>query len=164
MSRVVNLDLGSFRSMQQYRLADALETCQHCSLAKTLLYLGQAVLPQACFKASKMQQRLRHLTVCSLITVIKMVSEFHKLHPLIFFCRPPDINNITITTITDASHCGKNVTYGQTGLVNGLKVDSKSGSWFHPNCWSSARQQKIVFLRLVQRSCCTRWTRLWLLR
>lgn len=54
-----------------------------------------------------------------------------------------NINSVVTTTITDVSHSGNNKTYGQTGLVNGLRIDLDIGLVFNLICWSSTKQQMI---------------------
>lgn len=88
--------------------ADASETQAYRSLAGALLYLGQAVLPQACFVASGTQQRLGHLLVSDIIERNMMLRAMKRLNPWITFRKPSHVTNIEIWTLSDASNSSGN--------------------------------------------------------
>lgn len=92
-----------------------------------------------------MQQMLGLLNVRDLVAVNEMVAELQKLQPLVSFCSSMIIRNIVVTTVTNASHCGNNETFGQAGLVCWLNIGLDNGSVFHGIYWSSLKQQKICF-------------------
>lgn len=115
------------------------------SMAATVLYLGQGMLPQACFVVSNMQQKLGLLKVWDLVTANERVTELQKLQPLVSFCSPRNIRNVTVTTKIDTFHCDSKETYGQTGFVTGLKNDLENGSVFHGIRLSFLKQQKTCY-------------------
>lgn len=121
------------------------ETHDYRSLAGTLLYLGQAVLPQACYVASRMQQRLGSLRVADLIEANAMIRELGKLEPKVSFNMPDSISEIDISTLSDASHNGPSSTHGQTGIISGLRIVTKDGIMYHPIMWSSHKQKRISY-------------------
>lgn len=56
MERIKELDIGKGRRQELLAPANSADTHEYRSFAGTLLYFGQAVLPQASFIASKLQQ------------------------------------------------------------------------------------------------------------
>lgn len=71
--------------------ADNRELAEYRSLAGVLLYLGQAVMPQASLVASKMQQKLGALTVAHLLYANVMVTDLKKLGPALLYPLPTEI-------------------------------------------------------------------------
>lgn len=104
------------------------ETDSFRSLAGTLLYLGQAVLPQASLIASKMQQRSGSLYVSDALEANVMVREVLWLKPTILFSKASDTKHITILAFSDASHAGLTEVNGQSGVFTGLKIDTPKRS------------------------------------
>lgn len=83
------------RKLEQYSPATSSELHEYRSIAGTLIYLNQAVLPQACLVASKPQQRLGKLLVSDVMDSILMLREPKRLYPLVSFRRLPLIDSIT---------------------------------------------------------------------
>lgn len=131
LSRIRPVNLTKGRTIEPNAHASGEETKGYRPLAGTLLFLGQTVLPQACLVASKMQQQLGSLRITHIVDANQTVREMMKLSPSICFRKPSHISNIGVTTLSDASHCGRNETYGQTGVINGLKIQCTNEVLFH---------------------------------
>lgn len=117
ISRVRSIQVNMERKFSPQLLVDERERSEYRSLAGVLLYLGQAVLTQACMVASKMQQKLGLLKVGHLLEANAMVSELRKLNPALIFRAPDNIRDITISTFSDASHGAGEDVYGQKGGI-----------------------------------------------
>lgn len=111
------------------------------SLADTMLYLGQAILPQAYMTASKMQQRLGSLHVSNILEANCMVREFRRFRPTILFRKPSTVKVASILTFSDSFHSGTREVYSQSCILTGLKVEASHGVTFHPIIWASHKQK-----------------------
>lgn len=145
LNSIEELDIARPRRLTLTDKADGRETHAYRSLAGTLLYLGQAVRPQACFVASKMQQKLGRLLVSDVMEANLMLRELKKLSPSVTFSKPTDVTNIDIYTLSDASHSSESEVYGQTGVVCGLKIETTNRTFYHAILWSSHKQRKIAY-------------------
>lgn len=145
MGRIKPLELSKSRRGETSDKATPAETHLYRSLAGTLLYLGQAVIPQANLIASKMQQRLGSLHVSHIIEANAMVRELLRLKPAIMFLKAKNIKSVAITTFSDASHAGVTEVYGQSGILSGLQILMPDKTLFHPIAWSSHKQKRISY-------------------
>lgn len=146
LRRVSTIQISKLRKASPNLPADDRERAEYRSLAGTLLYLGQAVLPQACMVASKMQQKLRLLKVIHLLDANSMTAELKKLRPRISFRAPAEISNVMIHTFSDASHGAADEIYDQTGGLNGLLIQQTNGlDIFHPVSWTSHKQRRVSY-------------------
>lgn len=143
--RIKTLCIPKARRKMYTEACDAAETQAFRSLAGTLLYLGQAVLPQACLVASKMQQRIGSLHVSDMLDANQMVKELLSLQPSLLFLSSVEDFHATLITLSDASHAGLHEVYGQTGLISGIKVQCFKGNYFHPITWTSHKQKKVSY-------------------
>lgn len=135
----------SVHSSNAIKATDDSEVRWLSSLTGTLLYYGQVVLPQSCMIASKIQQRLGRLSIGDLTDANAMIKELSGLDPTIMYWAPKRIVNVTIVTLSDASHNRRNETYGKTDLFSGLKIESDEEAVFHPILWSSHKQRKVCY-------------------
>lgn len=147
LERIKPISVSRGRRHLPHSSADDRERSEYRTLAGTLLYLGQAVLPQACYVASRLQQRLGSLTVRHLLEGNEMLRELSALRAQVTFRRPGDIDSITVCTISDASHGGNDSVYGQTGIICGLRIVSRAPKeeLFHPLVWSSHKQRRVSY-------------------
>lgn len=76
LNRVSNIQVYKLQKTSPRLLADDREIAEYRSLASVLLYLGQAVLQQACMVASRIQQKLDLLKVCYVIDANTMNNGF----------------------------------------------------------------------------------------
>lgn len=145
IERLKPVELSRTRRKQIDQLATADENSMYRALAGTLMYLGNGTLPQAALATSLMQQRLGRLMVSHIVEGNKLLHELLKLESKITF-RPPDQNaEGTVTTFSDASHGGRESSYGQTGGISGLMMlEDKTGNpIFHAIGWTSHKQKRI---------------------
>lgn len=91
------------RKMRAER-ATAHEVIQFQSLAGTLLYLGNNVLPQASVAVLFMQQRDGRFCISDLIEANQMLAELKHLELVITFRRVTNSTNVILCTFSDASH------------------------------------------------------------
>lgn len=147
LSRVRPVQISRDRKKTPHLSADDREKSEYRSLAGVLLYIGQAVLPHACFVASKIQQKLGSLKVGHIIDANTMVVDLKKLRPALTFKQPKKVSNVLICSLSDASHGGHDEIYGQSGVITGLKVDQIEGdsTLFHPISCSSHKQRRVSY-------------------
>lgn len=120
------------------------ELHQYLCIAETRLYLGQAVLSQACLVTSKLQQRLGMLAESDVMDSILMLRELKRLNPVLSFRRPSSTDKITICTLSDASQALSCESYGQMSVLSSLKIAAKIGKlYYHLILCSSHKQRKI---------------------
>lgn len=92
------------------------------SLDKILLLLRQTVLSETCLVALKMQNHFGMLRFTRMIDASQTVQDIVKLPSSIYFCEPPQIFNIAVATLSDASRCGYHKICDQKGVTTGLRV------------------------------------------
>lgn len=78
-SQIEVTDSVKCKKLQPKKTANNAETLCHQILAGTLIYIGQAVLPQECSIASMMQQKLESLRISDIIEAILMLRDMKKL-------------------------------------------------------------------------------------
>lgn len=88
---------------------------------------------------------LGSLKVFDLIEASATIHELKSLKQAIRFPVPRNICNAGVIILSDASHSGGNETYGQSGILSGLKFDSKELSVYQPILWSSHKRRKVSF-------------------
>lgn len=145
MSQLTEISLTRERRKQPKEPASAVEITAFRSLAGTLLWLGKGVLPPAAYASSTMQQRLSMLKVGHLLEANEIVREIKKLKPVLLFRRTGTVIGAVITTFSDASfNITSRKSYGQTGLVSGVRTTMDNGSeMFHMLDWVSTKQRRI---------------------
>ena len=115
------------------------------TLAGTLLYLGNGVLPQASFVTSIFQQKISALSVRHLVEANNMIDELLCLSPWIKFIKSSDVRNVIISSFSDASH-PKDRDYGQSGIICGLRIITNNGvDLFHTIDWFSHKQKRVSY-------------------
>lgn len=112
-----------------------------------ILYLGQVVLPTAFFVTSTIAQKLGLLKVAHLSAANEMIGELKRLEPVIGYHRPIDVSSICICGFSDSSHGGAEETYGQSGIILGLKILSSNGKnvFYHTLRWASQKQKRVSY-------------------
>lgn len=147
LDRVRSVQISKERKTRPEIQVDDRERSEYRSLAGVLLYLGQAVLPQASFVASRMQQKLGLLKIGHVIEANKMLTELKKLKAELMFIWPQNIGSVSISSLSDASHGCADETYGQTGTFCGLKIQSSLHDLplFHPIAWTSHKQRRVSY-------------------
>lgn len=147
LTRVRPIQITKVRKSSPKLLADDRERSEYRSMAGVLLYLGQAVLPQACLIASKMQQKLGLLRVGHLMEANSMLSDLTKHRPALLFRAPNAIRDVSISTFLDGSHGAADKIYGQTGGICGLVIHDTDVKFrlFHPISWTSYKQRRVSY-------------------
>lgn len=145
LQRINPIPVSKLRRNNVAEKASDAETRSFRSLAGTLLYMGQATLPQASYTASKMQQRLGSLLISDIVDANAMTRELKNLRPTILFPVVNGIQDVTIVSFSDASHAGLKDVYGQTGVLTGLKVIASERTLFYPILWTSHKQKKVCY-------------------
>lgn len=132
------------RSKQRDERATAEEESAYRGLAGTLMYLGNAVVPQAALTTSRMQKNLGDLRVKDIIDGIRSLKEILRLRPYISYLRPNTMKPVRIVSLRDAAHGGAGKIYGQTGGICRLLIDYKGAAnrIVHPVSWKSHKQKK----------------------
>ena len=145
LSQLHEIPISRKRKKQQNEKATDLETTQFRSLAGTLLLSGEGVLPPAAYASSTMQQKLSSLKVGHLVEANDIVRDMKKLKPYILYKRPTNVTRAIVSTFSDASfNISSLKSYGQTGLVFGIRTLTKDGSeHFHTLNWVSTKQRRI---------------------
>ena len=150
VERLNAIEVSRTRRKQRMEPATEKEVKQYRSLAATLMFLGNAVLPQASYATSLLQQLLPKLRVEELVTANNFLTEILALKPQIVFRAPPqpsEIEEVLVSTFADASfnHSSRSG-YGQTGLITGLRMKRKNGvDLFHAIDWSSSKQKRVSY-------------------
>lgn len=106
VERLKPIPMSKPRRKQLQDPATESEKKQYRSLAGTLLYLGNGVLPQASYvhiMTSVLQQQISALKVRHLVDANDMVSEILQL-PTIMFLKPHKVKNAIMSSFSDASH------------------------------------------------------------
>lgn len=148
LMRVKTIQISKSRKASPQLSVDERERAEYRSLAGTLLYLGQAVLPQACFVASRLQQKLGTLRVSYLIDANAMVAKLKKLQRSILYLSPDYIVDVCINTFSDASHGSGDAVSGQSGGLYGLVIPSerRGPTIYHVIKWKSQKQRRASYL------------------
>lgn len=110
LERLQPLNISRARKMSPRESANEAEEKEYRCVAGSLLYFGQAVMPQGCLAASRMQQRIGSLCVADIISANEMIIEIKRLIPLISFPKIKNITCIDIVTMSDWSHYSGNET------------------------------------------------------
>lgn len=139
VERLKAIPLSRQRRRQNHEPATETEKKQYRSLAGTLLYLGNGVLPPESYVTSVLRQQISALKVRHL--------EILQLEPTLTFLRPQNVNNAIISSFSDASH-PRDRDYGQNGILCGLRIEGgneNSRDIFHMVDWSSHRQKRVSY-------------------
>lgn len=113
-------------------------------LCGELIWLGSAMLPQASFMASFLQQLLPNLKVKHLIEANSMLRHLKSLRASIKYRKPFPFNQIIVKTFSDASfNISKRTSYGQTNLLTTICFDSQTV--MHPIDWSSCKHKRVCY-------------------
>lgn len=115
------------------------------ALADSILFLGEAVLPQATMMTSFLQQKIGQLKVKHLVEANDMLKHLLKLRPIIMFIKPVQPRNASIVRYSDASHFNGERDYGQTGVRSDLKVYDGLMEIYHLIDWASLKQKRISY-------------------
>lgn len=150
LERLKPITISRTRKKERSDKAITSELKQYRSLACTLMYLGNGVLPQASYVTSLLQQLVARVTVEQLVLANDILSDLMKLKPWIIFKKPPmvsEINEILVSTFTDASfNKSAQSGYGQTGTITGLHIRLRNGlGIFHPVDWCSTKQRRVSY-------------------
>lgn len=121
----------------------ARELIQYRSLAGTLPYLGNGVLPQASYVVSLMQEKLGRLTVKHAIEANDTIRELRKMTPCITYPCVKNIKDVSLFAIKDAAH-SKDIDYGQTGFIIGLVAHNcrRGSNLYSLVDWCSQKKQR----------------------
>lgn len=127
ISRLKTLDICRARRKQHDGMATKNEEKEYRSLAGTLMYLGNAVVPQAALDTSLVQERLERLKVSHLLEANEALREILALHPSIRYSAPEATNEARVQTLSDASHGGAECDYGKAGRLSGPLIEGSGG-------------------------------------
>lgn len=147
MERLKPITLSRQRRRQHHEPASDTEKRQYRSLAGTLLYLGNGVMPQASYVTSVLQQQISALKVRHLVDANNMLGEILQLDPTLTFLKPHNVNNALISSFSDASH-PRDRDYGQSGVLSGIRIQCdnyEAHDIFHMVDWSSHRQKRVSY-------------------
>lgn len=139
--------LSRTRCKQREERATATEESAYRALAGTLMYMGNAVVPQAAMITSKMQQQLGDLRVKHIVDGNNLMKEVMTLRPYIKYRRPPGLSNIKVVSLSDAAHGGGESVYGQSGSICGILIDNAGSSErvYHAISWTSHKQKRVSY-------------------
>lgn len=84
--------------------------------------MGSAILPQASIVTSLIQKEFYNLRVKHLVDANAMLLEIKFLKSEIRYIRPVGIQQASLFNISDASQCGDEKKYGQTGIIYMLTI------------------------------------------
>lgn len=139
--------INSSRRPDTREKATPRELSEYRSLAGIYVFLGQTILPQAAFIASKMLQKLVDLRLGDIYEVNRMLDDLKMDTHAISYNAPKEPVKVTTTTFFDASHGSLDDTYGQTGTIPGLSIIHSSGhlDLFHCIDWTYHEQKHISY-------------------
>lgn len=145
--KLTQVDMSRKRLKQREEKATNEEESAYRALAGTLMYMGNAIVPQASMVTSKMQQRLGDLRVKHLIDGNASVKEILKLRPYISYRRVTGCPDVRLVSLSDAAHGGADSIYGQTGGLCGIAIKSSGshGTIYHPLGWTSHKQKRVSY-------------------
>jgi len=150
IERLKPIILSRARRKQRTEAATEVELKQYRSLACTLMYLGNGVLPQASYVTSTLQQQISKVFVEQLVMANGMLKELRALKPWITYRKAPEsdlIKEVYVSTFSDASfnQCSASG-YGQSGILTGLRIELQNGpDLFHPIDWCSNKQRRVSY-------------------
>lgn len=150
LERLKPIVLSRERRKQRMEIATQTELKQYRSLACTLMYLGNSVLPQAAYATSALQQWIGRVNVERLVIANEMLKEILSLKPWVTFRQPPNAANIKEVLISSFSDASFNLSsssgYGQTGVLTGFRIELHKGpDIFHPIDWCSNKQRRVSY-------------------
>lgn len=150
LERLKPIVISRERRKQRMEMATQAEVKQYRSLACTLMYLGNGVLPQASYITSALQQWIGKVNVERLVQANEMLKELLNLKPWVMFRKPPSMENIKqvlVSTFSDASfNLRSSSGYGQSGVLMGLRIELYKGpDLFHPVDWFSNKQKRVSY-------------------
>lgn len=127
LDRLKQINLSRSRRNMATDKATRDDEKEYRSLAGTLLYLGNGLLPQAALATSIMQQRLGGLSVAHLVDANTMLSELLNRNPYVMVQNPKHSIAALLSTFTDEAH-PKGLDCVQTGMITGLGISTTEGS------------------------------------
>lgn len=133
------------RRQQGAKKPNDAKTKSFCSLASTLLYLGQVIVPQACVIASKMQQWLLSPHFSDIINANAMVQELQQLKRSVNSTKVSGIEAVSIVSFSNVSRTGTQQVYGQSKILTGLRIKLCSRIAYHLVVWTSQEQRKLFY-------------------
>lgn len=139
--------LSRSRSKEKEERATKSEESSYRALAGTLMYLGNAVVPQAAMITSRMQQRLVNLRVKDIIDGNNRMKYLTLIRPYIRYISQKGASDKRIISRSDAAHDGAESVYGQTGGLCVIFID-EAGSRrriYHPISWTSHKQKRVSY-------------------
>lgn len=150
LERLKPITMSRARRKQRTDKATEIEIKQYRSLACTLMYLGNGVLPQASYITSSLQQMVSRVNVEQLSVANEMLKEMLKLKPWIQFkspLGPTPIKEVFVSTFTDASFNQTSSSgYGQSGIITGLRIEMEHGlDLYHAIDWCSNKQRRVSY-------------------
>lgn len=147
IERLTHIPTSRKRSKQREERATNDEETAYRALAGTIMYLGNALMPQASMTTSKMQQKLGNLRVKDLSEGNRSMREILTLRPYIRYKRVTERTDIRIISLSDAAHGGGDSIYGQTGGICGLtfKETGNDKAIYHPIAWTSHKQKRVTY-------------------
>ena len=117
---IQHFEVDRIRNKQRSTAATDAEKKRIREIAGSLIFIGSAVLPQASFTASWMQQKQPTATVEDLVQINLALKHLRQLPHLVRVEAPPSQpDSVSIVTFADASKRPEN-SYGQTGIIIGL--------------------------------------------
>lgn len=131
LDRLTPFDISRSRQKMRAYYATDKEVKLYRSLVATLMFLGNAVLPQASYATSLLQQKMPKLTFEELVLANNILKEVLSMKPQIVFKAPPHTTQITeviVSSFSDALFNHNDLSgYGQTGFLTGLQIKQKNG-------------------------------------
>lgn len=129
MKQFSEIPLSRYRRKQPKDKANEREMTEFRSLAGTLPWLGKGVLPLPAYNSSVLQQKLAFLKAGHLVEANAIVRDIKKLQHAIVFHQPTSVVNAILNTFSDASfNISSRKSYGQTGLISGLRIMWNDGT------------------------------------
>lgn len=150
IERLTPIVLLRTRKKQRNEMASTAEFKQNRSLAATLMYLGNGVLPQSSFIMSMLQQMIEKVRVEHLAMANGMLAELVQLKSWITYKSPSngkEIKHVLITTFSDASfnHSSRDRCV-QTGFLTALRIAPNQGmDYYHLLDWCSNKEKRVSY-------------------
>lgn len=147
LDRIKPLQLSKGHKEHPGAFADEREVSEYRSLAGSLLYLGQAVCPYACYVASRMMQQINQLTLRHIHEANEMLAEIKQRGTSIHYPVPQGVRSVRLASFSDASHGPIDEVYGQTGFVSGILIEQEDvhEALYHAVAWSSHKQSRVSY-------------------
>lgn len=109
--------------------------------------MGNAIIPQAAYVASVLQQKISALKVLHLVEANRLLHVVKVLKPELTYLKPIAVRKAIFSSFSDASH-PRDRDYDNSGIINEFRIEEYNGDEsdiFHVQDWTSHRQKSISY-------------------